>query len=166
MSTGARMASEALEAPLVGAAAEIVTGTQDAGDALNDLDRELENAASPTDPGAPTIPVSCQGNDECAECYEAAYTQLARQRVLLARLQSIYVATHRFAESSQGLGDSIAGLHPQAGVGWWPQKQRVRASLANFDAAYDRHFNNPDWFSRYGYMYLEFMSARYSRPGT
>ncbi len=188
MVDGARMASGALEMPGVGTAADIVGGAADASDALGDLDREIDNAMSQPEPGNPTIPVSCQGSDDCAECYERAYTQLARQRILLARLQSLYVATHRFAETSQTLGDSIAGLHPQAGVGWGPQKLRISSSLANFDAAYDRkreamlgvlkdaliaigecearHFNNRDWFTRYGFMYLEFMSTRYSRPGT
>jgi hypothetical protein len=159
----------------------------DASNALSDMDRALDESRSRVETDSPPIPLSCEGNAACMECYRGALEQLARQRILLARLHAIYVSTHRFADTSRTMGDGLAGLHSAAGVGWHYQKLRISRSLTTFDQTYDakfeammevlrevlmdiarceeEHFNNRDWFTRFGFMYYEFLDARYRRPG-
>jgi hypothetical protein len=170
-----------------GTAASRGAEAADAASALSDMDRALDEARSRVETDSPPIPLSCEGNATCMECYRGALEQLARQRILLARLHAVYVSTHRFAETARTVGDGIAGLHPAGGVGWHYQKLRVSRSLDAFDQAYDakfdammnvlrevlmdisrceeEHFNNRDWFQRFGFMYYDFLDARYRRPG-
>lgn len=172
---------------LADGAASRMADMMDTQSALSDMDRALDDARSRVETDSPPIPLSCQGNEACMACYRDALEQLARQRILLARLHAIYVATHRFADSAKTTGDGFAGLHHAAGVGWHYQKLRVARSLVTFDQTYDakfeammevlrevlmeidrceaEHFNNRDWFARFGFMYYEFLDVRYRRPG-
>lgn len=190
----ARSVSDRYENDVATARSAIETGqsvsdTVDAGteahDALSDLDRELDAATGEPRGNAPPIPASCVRRDGCEECYSEAYERLGRARVLLARAQTLYKATHRFAASSVALGDNLAPSTREAALVWQAQKPGIERSLATFDQAYDRkieamlgnlkevllmiseceerHYNNPDWFTRYGFMYLEFMKTRYER---
>lgn len=169
------------------AVADAMNNALDTESALSDMDRALDDARSRIDTDSPPIPVSCDGNAACMDCYHEALEQLARQRILLARLNAVYVATHRFADTARATGDSLAGIHPAGGVGWHGQKIKIAKSLDVFDQTYDKkfegmmkvlrealmkidaceakHFNNRDWYTRFGFMYYEFLEARYRRPG-
>lgn len=160
-------------------------GAADAHDAATDLDRELDGAARQPNPGAPELPVSCVGSQDCENCYRPAYEQIARSRILLARAKALYDATHRFATAAQAMGDNLAPSTREAAFIWQAQKPGIARSLAQFDAAYDRKiadmiavlrqalqevsecearfYNNPDWYTRFGFMYYEFMQAHYKR---
>lgn len=166
-------------------AAEAVATVMEGYDALNDLDRQLDDAASQPDAGQPAVPSSCVAREGCQECFSGPYLQLARSRILLARARALYDATHRFATSSQAVGDTLAPATREAAFVWQMQKPRIAASLAQFDAAYDRKiadmiavvrrtlqeisecearfYNNPDWYLRYGFVYFEFLQTKYKR---
>lgn len=166
-------------------AADAYGAGAEAYNALNDLDRQLDDAMAEPRGNAPPIPASCVRREGCEDCYSEAYERLGRARVLLARAQTIYKATHRFAAASVALGDNLAPSTREAALVWQAQKPAIERSLATFDQAYDRkieamlgnlkevlqmisrceaqYYNNPDWYTRYGFMYLEFMAARYTR---
>lgn len=155
-------------------------------DALTDLDRQLDHALDDPDPDVPPVPSGCldRGAD-CEECFGAAYEQLARSRLLLLRTRALYDATHRFASAAQAHGDNLAPATREAAIVWEMQKPRIRASLGQFDAAYDRKiadmlavvqrtlrelavcekrfYNTLDWYERYGFIYFEFLQARFTR---
>lgn len=176
-------------APDAVATGRSANGTADAAgntfDTMNDLDREVDAAASGVEAGAPPVPASCLGREGCEECYQRPYEQLARSRILLARARALHAATHRFAKAAQAFGDGVAPSTREAAIVWHYQKPKIAASLAQLDATYDRKiadmlavlkrtleeiaacearfYQNPDWYQRYGFMYFEFMQARYQR---
>jgi len=153
--------------------------------ALSDLDRQLDGALGEPEANAPPVPVSCLGREGCQACFGSAYLQLARSRVLLLRARAIFDATHRFATAAQALGDNLAPSTREAAFVWQMQKPRIAASLGAFDQSFDRkiadmlavvrrtlqelsecegrYYNNPDWYQRYGFVYFEFLQARYTR---
>lgn len=166
-------------------AADAAATAMEGHDAMTDLDRELDGALDQPEPGTPPVPASCVGREGCEECFGRVYEQLARSRILLARARSLFDATHRFANAAQAVGDNLAPSTREAAFVWEMQKPRIAASLGNFNAAYDRKiadmlaalrrtlqeigeceerfYNNPDWYTRFGFIYYEFMKSRYQR---
>lgn len=154
-------------------------------DALSDLDRQLDRALDQPDVDAPPVPASCLTREGCEACYSQAYLQLARSRVLLLRARALFDATHRFASAAQAVGDTLAPSTREAAFVWQMQKPRIAASLGAFDSTFDRkindmlavvrralqdisecearHYNNPDWYARYGFVYFEFLQSRHRR---
>ncbi len=167
-------------------AAGRVEGAMEGHNALADLDRQLDGALDDPEPDVPPVPAGCLARGAaCEECYGRAYEQLARSRLLLLRARALFDATHRFASAAQAHGDNVAPSTREAAIVWEMQKPRIRASLAQFDATYDRkiadmlavvqqtlrdialceklYYETQDWYERFGFIYFEFLQARYQR---
>ena len=136
-------------------------------------------------PGTPELPISCGERDDCMKCYERAQRELNFVRVQFERLRAIYESTKKMAETAIAFGDSVSGLHGAMGLTWAPERMGIQKSLDQLGQTYDRkyqdllgslkkaldevskceaeHFDTPDWYNRFGFMYYEFMAARYSR---
>lgn len=138
-----------------------------------------------TPPGSPEIPTSCeQGRDGCESCYADAYANLNRVRFNLERLRSIRGSTEEFYRASVSFGDNVSGIHGVAGLAWQAERRKIEQSFKGFQGSYvkkhtqlmgdlkaalDRiaeceakHYNNPDWYNRFGFMYYGFMESRYA----
>jgi hypothetical protein len=147
-------------------------------------DEEYDGAYD--DPGAPQVPSSCAGSDECGACFEQAYDDLNRQRFRLAKLRRIYLSTMRMGKSALAFGDNASGVHGVAGLGWQLQGRKpIEQSMKSFQntsvAKYEEiigdlhealqavgvceaeHFDEGSWYDRFGFMYYQFMAERY-RP--
>ncbi len=150
---------------------------------LTQQDATLEPDYRP--PGSPEVPSSCEGNDECGDCYRQALASLNRVRVDLERLRAIYANTKGFAGKAMAFGDSASGIHAVTGLAWQQEKRKIEKELVDFQHTYDakyleliprvedalkqigrceeQHFHNPDWYNRFGFIYYTFMADRYKR---
>jgi hypothetical protein len=142
-------------------------------------------------PGMPSVPISCGANrpdadiSECHACYQKAHHKLNDLRRHFERLRQLYVETDDFVKAQFAFGDSVAG---SAGVGaleWVHQRGKISQSFKDFRGAYTRKhrellgrleevlreiaecerqfFGDEDWYNRYGFMFLTFMSMHYAR---
>jgi hypothetical protein len=159
-----------------------------ANSALSDLDRELDAGMSGGGDGAgPQVPSSCVDSDDpsCAACFQAAYGRVNFVRMTLERLRSIHARTINFIKAKEAFGDSVAPIHGMSGLAWQASRADIEKSRAQFNitsmnkyeqligtmeaalgdvATCERvHFNNPDWDTRYGFVYLQAIKTAY-RP--
>ncbi|HXG55077.1 MAG TPA: hypothetical protein VNJ03_06825 [Vicinamibacterales bacterium] len=138
--------------------------------------------------GSPKVPSHCTAPDGtktegCNDCYAAAYRKLTAVRTALEKLRRVGATTRAFSAKSIAFGDSVSGVHGVAGLGWQPERAKIEASLTQFEKAYDakyvelmgllevalkdigqceaKHFNQADWYDRYGFIYYTFMADRY-----
>ena len=121
---------------------------------------------------------------ECATCYENAYKKLNDVRKRLAKLKCLGNSTKNYVTAAFAFGDSVASVHAVQGLAWARERKAISESYTKFKAAYDLKYKelmgvlleamndvseceaksgNPDWFQRYGFMYVEFMAERYKR---
>lgn len=150
--------------------------------ALNASDERFDPSARP--PGTPDLPVSC-ASGACMACYEEAHDKLRRSLFTLGMLQTIYLRTKTFTDKAVAFGDSSSGIHAVSGLAWQNEKRKILEAMDGMNAAYDRkkpelmapfkaaleaiaqceqtHFNNPDWFQRFGFIYYSFIDQKYSR---
>lgn len=155
-------------------------------DALSNNDKALDPNYRP--PGSPSVPSHCTapdgtGSEGCNDCFAAAHRKLTAVRTALEKLRRVGATTRSFAAKSIAFGDSVSGVHGVAGLGWQPERTKIEQSLKNFEQAYDakyaellglleaalkdigqcerKHFNTPDWYDRYGFIYYTFMADRY-----
>ncbi len=155
-------------------------------DALTPGDKSLDPDYRPD--GSPKVPSHCTASDGttspgCNDCYAAAYRKLTAVRTALEKLRRVGTTTRAFTAKSIAFGDSVSGVHGVAGLGWQPERAKIEQSLKNFEVAYDgkyvelmgllevalkdvgqceaKHFNQADWYDRYGFMYYTFMADRY-----
>lgn len=151
----------------------------DAYEALSDADRDLDPNLRPA--GAPGVPVSCTA-EECGQCYDAAQAALHAALLRLEKLRILYTRTTDFAEKAISFGDTTSGLHAVSGLAWQKAKKDIEASVESLNGAFDakkpelmgrlkaaldeigeceaKHFANPDWYNRFGFMYYETMNAK------
>jgi len=138
--------------------------------------------------GAPPVPSGCAENEStCGQCYKDAYHELGHARLKLETLRCIYQATKRFADKSIAFGDSASGVHALVGLEWQTQKKKIEESVDQLNNSYDRKLaeflpmlkdslehvgrceqqfmNEPDWYTRFGFIYFTFMNDRYKRTG-
>ena len=154
--------------------------------ALSNNDKALDPNYRPS--GSPNVPSHCtapdgKGSEGCNDCFAAAHRKLTAVRTAFEKLRRVGATTRTFAAKSIAFGDSVSGIHGVAGLGWQPERTKIEQSLKNFETAYDakytellglleaalrdigqcelKHFNVPDWYDRYGFMYYTFMSDRY-----
>jgi len=135
-------------------------------------------------PGTPQIPTSCTGA-QCGHCFEDAYAQLTAVRVRFEKLRVVYGSTKAWIARALSFGDNASGISGFAGLAWQTERRKIEASVANLDRSYDnkynelmgtletslkaieaceaKHFNNPDWYNRFGYMFHSFIADRYRR---
>lgn len=147
-------------------------------------DKHYVPDASPA--GMPQLPSRCLGSMQCKKCFESAHAELEKRRYNLEELRVVNLYTQDFSKKAISFGDSTSGgLHPIVGLEWQAQKRKIEQSLKEFEAKYDskyvqlmgklrgaldqiascegQYFDDPDWFQRYGFMYYQFMEARYRR---
>lgn len=152
--------------------------------ALSDMDQELDSRMTGDDGAGPEVPSSCPGGEACNECFTRAYGEINFTRNTLERLRTIHRRTIAFIERAEGFGDSVSGVHGISGLSWQYAKADVEASRAEFNRnsrnkyeallqnmrrALDmvaqceaKHYNNPDWYNRFGFMYYNFVREAYS----
>jgi hypothetical protein len=121
---------------------------------------------------------------ECAQCLGPAYKHLKNVQYQFAKLRCIYASMKEFSKRAIALGDSIAGTHPIVGIVWFAEKIKIQEEEA-FNRTYDRKYKaligrleevlkaiaeceatvygEPDWYERFGFIYHQFMAARYLR---
>ncbi len=138
-------------------------------------------------PGTPELPSLCKDSQKCEDCFKQPYADLQNTRFRFDKLRRINRATKNMLRDAISFGDAAAsaagGL---AGLAWNTEKTKIRASEANFNNSYDakyeellatlknnllgiaaceeKIFNNPSWYDRFGFMYLNFMAEAYRRP--
>lgn len=154
--------------------------------ALTDADKALDPNYRPS--GSPSVPSHCTAPDGksgegCNDCFAAAHRKLTAVRTAFEKLRRVGTTTRAFAAKSIAFGDSVSGVHGVAGLGWQPERTKIEQSMQNFEKAYDakysellglleaslkdisaceaKHFNEPDWYDRYGFIYYTFMADRY-----
>lgn len=176
--------ASSLGAGVAGALGQIQSA-MDMFSALSALDQELSNHTQHQD--APPVPSSCGGDTtgQCASCFQRAYGEVNFTRITLERLRTIVARTLTFIRAAEGFGDSVSGVHGISGLSWQYAKADVEKSkrdfmasstakyealLQNMHRALDMvaacerdNFHNPDWYTRYGFMYYEFVREAY-RP--
>jgi len=163
----------------------IANSTHDFGESFTPLDPDdarFDPDYSP--PGMPEVPISCE-SAECEQCYAKAQHNVNFVRVQFEKLRAIYDATHTYAKNAMAFGDDVSSIHGVMGLAWQTQKKGIQDSLNHFDQTYDSkyrdllgslerslkaigeceatHFDTPDWYNRFGFIYYQFMEARYSR---
>jgi hypothetical protein len=151
--------------------------------ALSPHDAGLKVDVSPK--GMPRVPSKCAESAGCGSCFAKGQADLKQLRFSLEKLRAIGSWTDKFTKKSIAFGDSVSGVHGVAGLGWQPERARIQESYDQFGKAYDakyeeligdleaslrqigqceaKHFNTPDWYDRYGFIYYTFMADRYRR---
>jgi len=149
---------------------------------LNARDAAFDPSTPPD--GAPGLPVSCT-QQECVACYRDAQTSLNRAMFTLGRLRTIFLRTKTFVDKAIAFGTSGSSIHAVQGLAWQQEKKKIEDTMDGMNKAYDKkkpelmgglksaldkiavceaeHFHNPDWYNRFGFMYYQFMNARYAR---
>lgn len=122
--------------------------------------------------------------NQCATCYEAAYKKLSDVRKRLAKLKCLGNATKTYVNAAVAFGDNVSSVHAIQGLAWQRERKNIMDSYTKFKTAYDAKYKelmnvlldamngisgceaangNPDWFQRFGFMYVEFMAEKYKR---
>jgi hypothetical protein len=149
---------------------------------LNEEDGQYDPDYTPD--GSPEVPISCD-TEACQQCYATAIGRLNFVRVTFEQLRAIYQATTNMADKAMSFGDNASGIHALSGLSWQYSKRGIEAELAKLGKTYDEkyrgllgtlrssldqmatcerdHFNNPDWYNRFGFIYYTFMEDRYRR---
>ena len=153
--------------------------------ALSDLDAALSGRLEDSGDG-PEIPTSCgeeSAREGCGECFARAYGEVNFTRIVLERLRTLVTATLKYIRSSESLGDTTSGIHGVSGLAWQYSKadierartgfmttsrekyeqliENMRRALQMVGDCEREHFDNPDWYSRYGFMYLQYVKTAY-----
>lgn len=158
---------------------------------LYDSYRQLSRRDGPFDPtfrppGAPGVPVSCGREGPAFECYKRAQAALNRAAIRLEKLRIIHARTKDFKDKAIAFGTAASSIHAVQGLAWLKAKKEIETSFKKLEAAYDakkpelmaalraaldmisrcedEHFQNRDWYDRFGFMYYQFMDGRYTRP--
>jgi hypothetical protein len=180
LTSGANMAQEWGELGV-----NIVEATADFIESYNALTHLDSTCMDLGDAGAPAVPTSCADSEECGECFTGAQRRLDGMRINLERLRCVYTAAADFTRASIAFGDTTSGIHAVTGLQWQTQKRGIEEAFNNLKRTYDtkynqmlpnlrgaleaigeceaRHFNNRDWYNRFGFIYYTFMSDRYKR---
>jgi hypothetical protein len=136
-------------------------------------------------PGTPEIPSSCAGSKTCGQCFEDAQAKLTSVRIRFEKLRVLYGSTKAWIDRALAFGDNMASSVGLGGLAWQTERTKIAASVANLEKSYDNkyaellatleealraigaceatHYNNPDWYDRFGFMFYTFMADRYRR---
>lgn len=147
---------------------------------LTESDRSREPDFSPA--GMPRVPSNCAASEECGACYEQAQRKLNRIRGTFEKLRAIGLETREIKDDALAVGASISSL-PGAGLGWYGARRNIMGGWNEFIGTYDskyrellgslrgaleeigaceaEHFDEANWFDRFGFIYFQFMEDRY-----
>ncbi len=155
---------------------------------LEALDAPLSPADEALDPEYPSspLPSRCRGLERtvCRECgYEDALAELDRTRYRLEKLRRVGAWTKNYVSHSLAVGDSLAGAAGLSGLAWVEERGKILQSYQNFKGSYAAKYaelmgllqetlqqisecealvyGEESWYDRFGFMYYEFMAARY-----
>ena len=161
-------------------------------DALSNVDSRCMPNFSPG--SSPVLPSACEdasatggAGDGCGQCYADAIDKLNFTRFYLEKLRCIADTTLTGAKSAMAFGDSASGVHGVSGLAWQVGgKPQIEEAVKEFRKTYDRKYqeymrmlqgslrdlgsceaqfmDNPDWYSRFGFIYYSFMEDRYRSP--
>lgn len=154
-------------------------------DALDNADRSAQQEWEASRYDGPRVPVSCWGGG-CYACYSRAVADIDRSRELLIRLRNHGQATVALYRAGDKLASAVQGASAAAAVSVYAQRAGfIDEPFANFSRTYvakadamlraleDKlkalgqceleHYNVPDWYNRFGFMYMTFMRDKYSR---
>jgi len=152
-------------------------------DALSKTDERMSPDFQP--PGAPQVPSKCMEDAKCRPCFEQAQEKINKSRKNLEKVRGIYDYTHRFTEKGKDVlraagqaGGGIAGLGANAEI------HKVDGALDDFDrtvrdknaellagfeeqlhelaACEAKFYKTDDWYERFGFIYQQFIVARYT----
>lgn len=164
---------------------------RDADELLRDAESlDAEEAAcgsAYTDASGPTVPSQCAENEDCRDCYEEAVRKVDFNRYYIERARCITAANVKMANSAVAFGDSASGIHAVAGLSWQLQgKPQIVEAVAKLKQTYTgkagqylanlqgalqelgqceaQHYGEQDWYQRYGWIYHNFMKAKYASP--
>lgn len=162
--------------------------TRDADAFLRNLEslgaEEAACGSAYTDSSGPTVPSRCAEGEDCLRCYEDAVAKINFNRFYIERARCITAANVRMANSAMAFGDSSSGIHAITGLAWQlegkPQIQeaveklkktyteKAAIYLRNLEGALQElgrceaeHYGEEDWYQRYGWVYHNFMKAKY-----
>jgi hypothetical protein len=145
---------------------------------------DTDDRCTLADPG-PQIPSSCgEPGSKCYTCYERATSSLNFNRRNLHRAWCVTHTNLTMAKSAIGFGDSSSGVHGVVGLSWsLGGKPQIEQAMNDLRRTYDRkqeqfitaidgnlqalgkceaeHFDEQDWYTRFGYMYLDHLRVRY-----
>lgn len=152
----------------------------DAYELLTGADRAREPDYSPA--GMPRVPSRCADSEACGACYEQAQRKLNRVRDTLERLRGIGLHTKEMKDDAIAVGTSLSSIQG-AGLGWYGARRDIMAGWQEFVGTYQdkyreligsletalrqietceaTHFDEANWFDRFGFIYLQFMEGRY-----
>ena len=174
---------EAIDA--VNDALEIYDDATQAWDDWQSLDdREADCGSNYTADAGPMVPSQCADSRECMQCYGDAVRAIDFNRFYIERARCITAANVRMANSAMAFGDSSSGVHGVTGLSWsLAGKPQIEKAVADLKRTYTRkandylfeidrsmkklgqceaeHFGNRDWYQRYGWLYVNFMRAKY-----
>lgn len=161
----------------------IYSSARDLYDAMQTLDRGECTPDFTVDSRA-VMPSTCQGNQECTSCFQDALAKINFVRQGLGRMRCIWINTKALTDYAVSFGDNVAGLHGAMGLVWQNERAGIIGSYNHFKQTYDRkytdfmgslnsalmemdacerQFGMPDWYQRFGYMFLEIMKEKYKR---
>lgn len=170
-----------LAADLLSARAEINARI----DALDASDRAAQREWESHRGDGPSIPVSCmREQSDCYGCYARAIMDIDRSRQLLIQLQNRGLATAAVYRAGQQMASAVAGSSAAGGVHIQTTRGHfLDQPMARFTQAYERkaadmlgalegrlralgaceaqYYNVPDWYNRFGFMYMSFMRNKY-----
>lgn len=138
-----------------------------------------------TDAAGPTVPSQCAERDDCRQCYERAVKQIDFNRFYIERARCITAANVKMANSAMAFGDSASGIHAVTGLSWQLQgKPQIKEAVEKLKKTYTskagdylgnlerslkqlgqceaEHYGQDDWYQRYGWIYHNFMKAKYA----
>jgi len=162
-----------------------VVAGRDLYDDWNALDSaESTCGAAYTEDAGPTVPSHCAESDDCRQCYEKAVHSIDFNRFYIERARCITSASLKMANSAMAFGDSTSGIHGVMGLSWQLQgKPQIKEATEKLKKTYTkkagdylvaleralkklgeceaRYYGEQDWYQRYGWIYLNFMKAKY-----
>lgn len=152
---------------------------------LGPYDRDYEPDLAP--PGMPRVPLRCAEDPDCKACFAPAYGQLNGVRRKLENNRIVLAHYNRRMQTIEDAGRAMGGMHGAAGILFLKNKQEWDAQRASIGGMYDtrytalmtelqtalrgveaceaKAYGTTGWYDRFGFMYYEFMAARYRRTG-
>jgi hypothetical protein len=178
------------DSPAIGGAINsLASGARNAADlwdASNLLDQLRDHTYEPvlTDAG-PDVPGSlCGASANCNLCFSQATSKVDFMRFNLEKLRVAGQATRDTVSYSYSIGDSLSGAFGFGAVGWQIERKRIGQEFDKFKQIYDakyegmmkgfkdaldrwnaceEQYGERDWYSRFGFLYYDFMRDRYKR---
>lgn len=176
-------------ADVLGAPASTTGVARAADDFMRNVDsldaEEAQCGSAYSDADGPTVPSTCAEQEDCRQCYQSAVRKIDFNRFYIERARCITAANVKMANSAMAFGDTSSGIHAVTGLSWQLQgKPQIQEAVTGLKRTYTRkagqylrglegslrelgqcearHYDERDWYQRYGWVYLNFMKAKYA----